>query len=75
MKKKVTKLWKGQFVSVRDYELTKAIAKGGLDIEHNGKIMHLTPEQLKDIKPTGEYHESKFSGQYRLADIRWKPEE
>ena len=75
MKKKVTKLWKGQFVSVRDYELTKAIEKGGLEIEHNGKVMRLTPEQLRDIKPTGEYHESKFSGKYRLADIRWKPEE
>ena len=37
--KKVTKLWRGKFVSVRDYELADAIKKGGLLITHNQNQM------------------------------------
>ena len=29
-KKTVTKLWQGKYCSIRDYELTKAIKKGGI---------------------------------------------
>ena len=30
----VTKLWLGKYVSIRDYEVTKAIKQGGLIIKH-----------------------------------------
>ena len=71
--KKVTKLWQGRFVSVRDYEIEKAIAEGGMCIKHNDEQMELTPDELAALRPTGKYLQSKFSGQYRLADIEWKP--
>ena len=71
--KKVTKLWKGRFVSVRDYEIEKGITEGGMCIKHNGEEMELTPDELVALRPTGPYLQSKFSGQYRLADIEWKP--
>ena len=37
--KKVSKLWQGRFVSVRDYEVQSAINKGGLRLFHNEQIM------------------------------------
>lgn len=69
----VTKLWQGQYVSVKDYQVTKAIQQGGLQIEHNGKFMDLTPDELKKLKPTGRSIVSKFKGRYRLVDIEFKP--
>jgi hypothetical protein len=71
--KKVKKLWKGRFVSVRDYEIEMGITEGGMCIKHNGEQMELTPDELVALRPTGPYLQSKFSGQYRLADIEWKP--
>jgi len=69
--KKVTKLWQGKFVSVRDYELKDAIKKGGLLITHNEDEMFLNVDDLKKLKPTGKVHQSKFKGTYQLVDIAW----
>ena len=73
MKKKVNKLWLGRFVSIRDYELARASELGGMELEHEGKFMRLSVEQLETIKPTGAVHQSKFGGSYQLADITWTP--
>lgn len=72
-KKKVTKLWQGKFVSVRDYEVQAAIKKGGLEISHNNKIMQLKPEELQHLQPSSKVFQSKFKGSYRLIDILFKP--
>ena len=72
--KKVTKLWRGAYVSVRDYELIQAIDRGGMKIEHDGKHMVLSPEHLEKIKPDGPAMKSKFNHEtYQLADIFWNP--
>lgn len=71
--KQVKKLWKGQFVSIRDYEIKAAIQKGGLRLFHNDQIMELSVEDLKVLKPTGQNHQSKFGGVYQLVDVTWKP--
>lgn len=75
-RKQVKKLWMGKFVSVRDYELTDAIEKGGLLIEHDGEQMKMSVEDIKKIKPSGKFHKAKFAGKiqsYQLCDITWKP--
>jgi len=72
-KKKVTKLWQGKFVSVRDYEVQAAIKKGGLEINHGGKIMQLKPDELLHLQPSSKIFQSKFKGSYRLIDILFKP--
>ena len=72
-KKKVTKLWQGKYVSVRDYEVQAAIKKGGLEINHNNKIMQLKPEELQHLQPSSKVFQSKFKGSYRLIDILFKP--
>jgi hypothetical protein len=75
IKKAVKKLWKGEYVSVRDYEVLDAINRGGMCIIHNGDIMKLTPDQLKDLEPQENVFKSQFnSGTYRLVDIFWKPQ-
>jgi|TARA_R110000764_G_scaffold139071_1_gene227072 hypothetical protein len=74
--KKVTKLWLGKFVSVRDYELKNAISEGGLIIEHEGEHMRMSVEDLKQIVPSGKFHKAKFAEfvrSYQLCDITWKP--
>ena len=74
--KVVKKLWKGKYVSVRDYELSSAINNGGMRIIHNGESMELTPAQLKDLEPQGEAFKSQFNNnKYRLVDIFWEPKE
>ena len=50
--KNVTKLWQGKFVSVRDYEVKKAISQGGMVLTHNGDKMTLTVDELKNLKPS-----------------------
>ena len=72
-KKKVTKLWQGKFVSVRDYEVQAAIKKGGLEINHDGKIMQLKPDELLHLQPSSKIFQSKFKGSYRLIDILFRP--
>jgi len=71
--KKVTKLWQGKFVSVRDYEVDDAIRKGGLRISHAGKWMYLDVDTLKQLEPSSRSFQSKFKGVYRLIDITFKP--
>jgi len=74
MVKEVKKLWKGSFVSVRDYEVKKAIQMGGLLIHHAGKRMYIYPDSLKEMKPHPYVFKSKTGGKnYRLVDIKFEP--
>ena len=68
----VTKLWQGKYVSVRDYEVTKAINMGGLIITHDGKKMQLSVDELKTLKPNPKPIQSKFKGTYKLVNITFK---
>jgi hypothetical protein len=73
--KVVKKLWKGEYVSVRDYEVLNAINNGGMCIIHNEETMELTAAQLKDLEPQGESFKSQFNNnKYKLVDIFWKPQ-
>jgi len=71
--KTVKKLWQGKFVSVRDYEVEKAIKKGGMRIHHGKDLMQLTVGELQQLEPTGNPIQSKFGGTYQLVDITFKP--
>ena len=57
--KKVTKLWQGKYVSVRDYEVKDAIKKGGLRIMHDNQVMDVMPDELKLLTPTSKVFQSK----------------
>jgi len=74
VRKKVTKLYHGYLVSIRDYELKKAYDMGGMIIIHNKEIMFLN---RKDLKEKAEFEDkiqkSKFGKPYRLVNFRWKP--
>ena len=72
--KKVTKLWQGKYTSVRDYEIDKAIRKGGLVIYYKDKHMNISVDELKRLKPTGKLIQSNYKGSYRLVDVLFKPE-
>lgn len=71
--KTVKKLWQGKYVSVRDYEVEKAIKKGGMRIKHGKDLMQLSVAELQQLKPTGNLLQSKFQGSYRLVDITFRP--
>lgn len=71
--KTVKKLWQGKYVSVRDYEVAKAIKKGGMRIKHGKDLMQLSVAELQQLKPTGQAMQSKFGGTYQLVDITFKP--
>ena len=71
--KKVNKLWQGKYTSVRDYEVTNAIKKGGLVILHNEQQMILNVDELKTLKPSTKNFQSKFKGSYKLVDITFNP--
>lgn len=71
--KTVKKLWQGKYVSVRDYEVAKAIKKGGMRIKHGKDMMQLSVQELASLKPTGQPMQSKFGGTYQLVDITFKP--
>ena len=76
LQKKVTKLWKGEYVSIRDYEAKAAIAKGGLRITHSNQIMYLWPDQIKQLKPSSKVFKSKTGGKdYQLIDIKFVPDD
>ena len=71
---KVKKLWLGHLVSIRDYTVNKAIKEGGLEVEHDGKKMFLSIEELKGGNSQTKRLNSKFKkGTYNLVDYRWKP--
>tara|TARA_B100000424_G_C22795722_1_gene427110 strand:+ start:569 stop:826 length:258 start_codon:yes stop_codon:yes gene_type:complete len=72
LEKRVDKLFLGKYVSIRDYVWRSAIAKGGLIIAHEDKKMFIDAEDLKKLKPSGKFHQSKFSGKYQLVDIEWE---
>ena len=76
VKKEVKKLYHGYLVSIRDYELKKALAFGGMIIMHNKQIMYLNK---KDLMEKAQYeekiHKSKFGKPYRLVNFRWRPNE
>jgi len=72
--KTVTKLWQGKYTSVRDYEIQKAIRKGGLVIHYKNKHMNISVDELKRLKPTGKLIQSNYKGSYRLVDVLFKPE-
>lgn len=75
--KVVTKLWQGRYVSVRDYEIDTALARGGMIIHFEGNAMALDIGDLTDIKnsipPNSKIFKSKTGGRsYRLVDVPWK---
>jgi hypothetical protein len=74
IKKTVTKLWQGKYCSIRDYELTKAIKKGGLILHYKDKHMNISIDELKRLKPTGKLIQSNYKGSYQLVDILFKPD-
>tara|TARA_R100000781_G_C4036290_1_gene112376 strand:- start:87 stop:344 length:258 start_codon:yes stop_codon:yes gene_type:complete len=71
--KKVTKLWQGKYTSIRDYDIKRAVKKGGLIIIHNNQQMILNINELKDLKPNPKIFQSKYKGSYQLIDITFKP--
>ena len=70
---RVKKLWQGRYVSVRDSIVEKAVAQGGMIIRHEDKVMQITADELKTLKPQPEVFQSKFKGTYQLIDVPWKP--
>ena len=74
IKKVVTKLWQGKFCSVRDYEIKKAIKKGGMILYHKDKYMIINADELSRLKPIGKKIQSNYKGSYQLVDILFKPE-
>lgn len=72
--KTVTKLWQGKYTSVRDYEIDKAIKKGGLVVHYKDKHMNISVDELRRLKPTGKLIQSNYKGSYRLVDVLFKPE-
>jgi|SaaInl5LU_22_DNA_1037371.scaffolds.fasta_scaffold05150_2 hypothetical protein len=68
------KLWKGQYISVRDYEVDKAIRAGGLLLTYDGNKMTIMPDKLKQLDPNEDIQKSKFGKDYQLVDIKWSPD-
>jgi len=75
VKKKVTKLYQGFLVSIRDYERDKAIKQGGMIIIHDNQKMYFSPKALERLQPSTKIFKSKFGKDYRLIDIRWNPDD
>ena len=71
--KYVNKLWKGQFVSIRDYELEEALNEGGLEVHHDGSYRVFDLEELEKVTPNDRVFQSKTGGKsYRLVDLPWE---
>ena len=73
LEKLVKKLWQGKYVSVRDYEIKKAMAQGGMVIRHNGQYMKLTNDELSQLKANPKEIQSFYKGTYKLVDIKFEP--
>ena len=72
--KKVTKLWKGEYLSIRTYEVQPAIKAGGMRLIYRDKIMFLSPTDLQALKPSSRIFKSKTGGRdYQLIDIKFTP--
>ena len=71
--KKVTKLWQGKFVSLRDNWIKAGIREGGLKIFYLEKSMHLNVNQLESVllsKPS-QTISSQYKGKYLLYDVEF----
>lgn len=76
MNKQVKKLWKGQFVSIRDYEIEKAKSDGLLRISFGDSTMTLGSYDLDKLQPSSRIFKSKTGGKdYRLVDIKFIPDQ
>jgi len=74
LKKTVTKLWQGQYLSIRTYEAINAIKMGGLQLRYGDDEMILSPDEIKKLRPTGKVIKSKTGGKdYQLIDIKFNP--
>ena len=74
LSKTVTKLWQGQYLSIRTYEAITAIRKGGLKLRYGNDEMILSPDEIKKLKPVGPIIKSKTGGKdYQLIDIKFIP--
>ena len=83
LEKTVKKLWKGSLVSVRDYEVESAIARGGMIIHlvagDNVERMFVGRDDLmqhlaKAIQENQKFKSKTGGKNYRLVDIPWKAE-
>jgi hypothetical protein len=78
--KKITKptLWKGEYVSIRSYELDPAIRAGGMIIIWKGDRMTLSVDNLQSLKrgqEKGQFVKSKTGGKdYYMIDVKWQPD-
>ena len=78
-------LWKGQYISVRNYVVENALAKGaGLKLTHEDRTMTLSPAQVKSegIHNNANSHVAsitepgiKAGDTYYLVDYNFKPDE
>lgn len=76
MKKRVKKLWKGNMVTVRDYEVNKCLrANVPMQVFYGDDCMTVDVERLKRLQNSGQFFKSKTGGQdYNLIDIFWEPD-
>ena len=73
MNKQVKKLWQGQFVSIRDYEIEKAKSDGLLRISFGDSTMTLGCNDLDKLQPSSRIFKSKTGGKdYMLVDIKYQ---
>ena len=73
VEKVVNKLLQGKYVSVRDYEVRKAIKQGGMIIRHKDKHMKMSADELAKLKPNPKEIQSFYKGTYKLVDIEFEP--
>ena len=70
----VKKMWLGKYVSIREPQLKKAIASGGLIINYDNQHMVLSKLEVKSLSANMREFKSKFGNKpYKLVDITWKP--
>lgn len=73
----VKKLWQGKYVSVREGDVSEAINRGGLVINHDGASMQMLPDELARLEVSPKVYKSKYNQgkTYRLVDIVFRPED
>ncbi len=74
---KIKTLWRGNTVSVNEYEIKKGILSGGLRIVYGESYMDISWQDLSaiDIQSRGRPMKDKFGSNkiYHLIDFEWKP--
>jgi|TARA_R110000787_G_scaffold282752_1_gene394837 hypothetical protein len=79
-KRNIGRLWQGK-ASLKDYEVEKAINKGGaiLTLTENNEKMFLTVEQLESalLTKTKKIIPPRFKGElpFRMCNVFWKSQE